>query len=246
MGLGKRRAFCNLRGRVLVRFSTASDQKVADSPKACPLGADPRVCQRAQGAENHSRSALGPTLCFSFTAQGAMSPDLWCGSPFDRRMKRAYFTATNLIANVRVPEIMDLSSLLLVVHLLIALSMVGIILLQPSDGGGTGLGSDSGNSSFSAVRGKGSFLTRLTWGLAGGFMAIALLLAWLSRAPTGGDAGFNAGDLNLPVSAPAAPVTPDAFSNEAVDSGATPEPAADSGAAADATGGAATEGSAAQ
>ncbi len=141
---------------------------------------------------------------------------------------------------------MDLSTLLLVIHLLIALSLVGIILLQPSDGGGTGLGSDSGNSSFSAVRGKGSFMTRLTWGLAAGFMAIALLLAWMSRAPSGENAGFNAGDLNLPAPAPTAPATPDAFSNEAVDTGATQEPAADSGAATNTGGEAATEGSAAQ
>ena len=81
---------------------------------------------------------------------------------------------------------MDISSILLVVHLVIALCMVGIILLQPSEGGGTGLGSDSGNTAMSAVRGKGTFLTKTTWALAAAFVIIALALAWLSRAPSSG------------------------------------------------------------
>lgn len=81
---------------------------------------------------------------------------------------------------------MDISSILLVIHLVIALCMVGVILLQPSEGGGTGLGSDSGNTATSAVRGKGTFLTKTTWALAAAFVVIALTLAWLSRAPAGG------------------------------------------------------------
>lgn len=153
---------------------------------------------------------------------------------------------------------MDFSSLLLVVHLLIALSMVGIILLQPSDGGGTGLGSDSGNSSFSAVRGKGSFLTRMTWGLAIAFMAVALLLAWLSRAPSSSGLTFDPASLNSELPVPSAPVTPDAFSNEAAsDDPATPQadaaaqgdssaPQGDSGAASGGDAATTTEGSAGQ
>ena len=102
---------------------------------------------------------------------------------------------------------MGIESILLVVHLVIALCMVGIVLLQPSDGGGTGLGSDSGNTAISAVRGKGTFLTKTTWALAAAFVIVALVLAWLSRAPEGGG---NSDVLNnvLQQSAPAPAVDP--------------------------------------
>ena len=119
---------------------------------------------------------------------------------------------------------MGIESILLVIHLVIALCMVGIILLQPSDGGGTGLGSDSGNTAISAVRGKGTFLTKTTWSLAAAFVLIALLLAWMSRAPESGGASDALNNV-LEQSQPAPAVDP--FSGLGSDAAPSEAPAGD-------------------
>ena len=63
---------------------------------------------------------------------------------------------------------------LLVVHLLIALALIGVILLQRSEGGALGIGGGSGNL-FSS-RGVGNALTRATAILAACFFATSIAL----------------------------------------------------------------------
>ena len=56
-----------------------------------------------------------------------------------------------------------MGTILLVVHLLVAIFLVAVILLQRSGGGALdGLGGGSGASNFLTARGTGNFLTRLT------------------------------------------------------------------------------------
>ncbi|MFI3240936.1 MAG: preprotein translocase subunit SecG [Alphaproteobacteria bacterium] len=60
-----------------------------------------------------------------------------------------------------------MDTVLLTIHLMTAICLVCIILLQRSEGGAlSGLGGDSGASSFMNARGKGNFLTKLTTILA--------------------------------------------------------------------------------
>ncbi len=66
----------------------------------------------------------------------------------------------------------------LILHLLIAAALVGVILLQRSEGGGLGIGG-GGMDGVMSSRETANFLTRLTAILAVAFMASSLLLATL-------------------------------------------------------------------
>jgi preprotein translocase subunit SecG len=68
---------------------------------------------------------------------------------------------------------------LLVVHGLIALALVGVILLQKSEGGGLGIGGGTGGGLMTA-RGAANLLTRSTTVLAVLFIGSSILLAVLA------------------------------------------------------------------
>lgn len=71
-----------------------------------------------------------------------------------------------------------MGTVLLVVHLLVAIFLVVVILLQRSGGGALdGLGGGSGASSFMSARGTGSFLTRVTAILATIFICTSISLS---------------------------------------------------------------------
>jgi preprotein translocase subunit SecG len=78
-------------------------------------------------------------------------------------------------------------TVILVVHVLIAAAMVGVILIQRSEGGAlSGLGGGSMGGLMTA-RGTANLLTRATAILAGCFIATSLLLAILAgHAQRGG------------------------------------------------------------
>lgn len=98
---------------------------------------------------------------------------------------------------------------LLVLHLVVTLVLIGVILIQRSEGGGLGIGNSQGMGSFMSGRGTANLLTRTTAILGTVFMALALLLAVLNRG-TGG-AGRSFLDTPPAATAPAAaPATPPA------------------------------------
>jgi preprotein translocase subunit SecG len=70
---------------------------------------------------------------------------------------------------------------ILVVHLLLALAMVGVILLQKSEGGALGMGGGGGGGGgmggFLSGRAAGDLLTRTTAILAACFFATSVTLA---------------------------------------------------------------------
>ncbi len=72
-----------------------------------------------------------------------------------------------------------LNTVILVVHVVLALSIIGMVLLQKSEGGGLGLGGGGASASLFTPRGSANFLTRTTAFLAAGFMATSLTLAIL-------------------------------------------------------------------
>jgi preprotein translocase subunit SecG len=78
-----------------------------------------------------------------------------------------------------------MQSVIIVIHLMIVLTMVGLILLQKSEGGGLGMGSGGGGG-FMSSRGTTNVLTRATAVLAAVFFTTSLILsmiAGLDRKP---------------------------------------------------------------
>ena len=69
---------------------------------------------------------------------------------------------------------------LLIVQTLIAASLVSVILMQRSEGGGLGVGGSS--SGFMTARGAADFLTRSTSILGGLFIALSIILAAIAGA----------------------------------------------------------------
>jgi preprotein translocase subunit SecG len=75
--------------------------------------------------------------------------------------------------------------LLYVVHIMIALALIGVVMLQKSEGGALGMGG-GGMSGFMTGRSTANLLTRTTAILAAAFFATSILLVMLSnytRAP---------------------------------------------------------------
>jgi preprotein translocase subunit SecG len=97
-------------------------------------------------------------------------------------------------------------TVLLIVHLFVTLALIGVVLIQRSEGGGLGIGSSQGMGSFMSGRGTANLLTRTTAILAAIFMLLSLTLALLNK----GTSGVGASILDNPPSAPAAsaPATP--------------------------------------
>jgi preprotein translocase subunit SecG len=68
-----------------------------------------------------------------------------------------------------------------VAHVFVTLAMIGVVLIQRSEGGGLGIGTTQGMGAFMTGRGTANLLTRTTAFLATAFFAISLTLAILSR-----------------------------------------------------------------
>src|SRR5215212_4316415 len=102
-------------------------------------------------------------------------------------------------------------TIVLVIHLLIASAMVGVILIQRSEGGALGgLGGGTMGGMMSA-RGTANLLTRTTAILAGCFIATSLGLAVLAgHAKHGGSIldAPNPAPAAMPAPAPASPAPP--------------------------------------
>lgn len=78
-----------------------------------------------------------------------------------------------------------MGTVLLVIHLLVAIFLVAIILLQRSEGGALdGLGGGSGASNFLSARGTGNLLTRTTAILATIFIITSISLSIYYKGAT--------------------------------------------------------------
>ena len=75
-------------------------------------------------------------------------------------------------------------TVLLVVHLLVTLALIGVVLIQRSEGGGLGVGTSQGMGSFMSGRGTANLLTRTTAILAAAFFVLSMGLALLNRGTT--------------------------------------------------------------
>ena len=70
-----------------------------------------------------------------------------------------------------------MQTVIIVIHLMVVATMIGVVLLQKSEGGGLGIGSTGG---FLSSRGTANVLTRTTAILAATFFATSLVLSVLA------------------------------------------------------------------
>ena len=108
-----------------------------------------------------------------------------------------------------------MTTVLLIIHLFVTLALIGVVLIQRSEGGGLGIGSSQGMGAFMGGRGTANLLTRTTAILGTIFFVLSLSLALLNRGTAG--SGKSLLDTAPPpaagapaASAPAAPPAPPA------------------------------------
>lgn len=76
-----------------------------------------------------------------------------------------------------------METLVLSIHILIAVGLVVTVLLQRSEGGGLGIGGGGGGGGgFMTARGTANLLTRVTTFLAVGFFSTTIILAIMAGA----------------------------------------------------------------
>ncbi len=90
-----------------------------------------------------------------------------------------------------------MSNILLIIHLLIAMALIGMVLIQRSEGGGLGIGGGGGGGGgmggFMTGRGTANLLTRITAVLAGLFMISSLALTIYFNQEVGGSGSITDG-----------------------------------------------------
>jgi preprotein translocase subunit SecG len=98
-----------------------------------------------------------------------------------------------------------MTNVLLIIHLFVTVALIGVVLIQRSEGGGLGIGSSQGMGAFMGGRGTANLLTRTTAILATLFFLLSLALALLNRGVVNSSHSL----LDTPAaSAPVAPAAP--------------------------------------
>lgn len=103
-------------------------------------------------------------------------------------------------------------TVLLVIHLLLAIALVGTVLLQRSEGGALGIGGGGGGGGmggFMTGRSAANLLTRTTGILAGCFMVTSLALAILGSSDREPQSILDDGAPTVTAPAPEQPAEPE-------------------------------------
>ena len=79
-----------------------------------------------------------------------------------------------------------MENVVLTVHLLLALGLICVVLLQRSEGGGLGLGGGGGSGGIMSGRSAASALSKVTWILAVAFIITSLGLTVLAARNSAG------------------------------------------------------------
>lgn len=93
-----------------------------------------------------------------------------------------------------------MENVVLIVHLILALCLIGVVLLQRSEGGGLGLGGGGGGGGLVSSRGAATALGKVTWAFAIAFIITSLTLTIIAAQKAGGNSVLD----RLGVEAPAA------------------------------------------
>lgn len=95
-----------------------------------------------------------------------------------------------------------MENVVLVIHLILALCLIGVVLLQRSEGGGLGMG---GGGGVVSGRAAATALGKLTWIFAVAFIATSLSLTVIAARDSAGTSVVDRLGEPAPASAPAAP-----------------------------------------
>ena len=97
-----------------------------------------------------------------------------------------------------------MENVILTIHLILALLLIGVVLLQRSEGGGLGMGGGGGAMS---ARSAANALTKLTWIFAIAFIITSITLTILAARNAAGGSVVDqiGGTAPAPVEAPASP-----------------------------------------
>ena len=98
-----------------------------------------------------------------------------------------------------------MQTVIIVIHLMIVATLIGVVLLQRSEGGGLGVGGGGGGG-FMSIRGTTNLLARTTASLAAGFFATSLFLSWWASYERKPVSIINTSP--APISQPGAPPAP--------------------------------------
>lgn len=98
-----------------------------------------------------------------------------------------------------------MENVVLTIHLILALCLIGVVLLQRSEGGGLGMGGGSGGGAMSG-RGAATALTKLTWIFAIGFIITSISLTLIAAQNASGTSVVDQFGGSAP--APVVPVSP--------------------------------------
>lgn len=101
-----------------------------------------------------------------------------------------------------------MSTVLLVLHIFVTIALIGLVLIQRSEGGGLGIGSSQGMGSFMGGRGTANLLTRATAILGTAFFVLALTLAVLDRGTARRASILDTPAPAAPAASPGAPAAP--------------------------------------
>ena len=111
---------------------------------------------------------------------------------------------------------------LTVLQALVAAALVGVILMQKSEGGGLGIGGGGSPGGMMSARSAADFLTRATRWLAGAFVVLSIVLAAMAVDMSGGDAIESTLDRTVAPVAPADPLAQDGAQGEAAPADSAP------------------------
>lgn len=115
-----------------------------------------------------------------------------------------------------------MENVILIIHLILALALIGVVLMQRSEGGGLGMG--GGGGGVMSGRSAATALAKVTWVLAIAFICTSITLTVIAAQKSAGssvldriggeraapavDPSVPAGDLLPPPAGDAAPLVP--------------------------------------
>jgi preprotein translocase subunit SecG len=102
-----------------------------------------------------------------------------------------------------------MTAVLLLIHLFVTITLIGVVLIQRSEGGGLGIGTSQGMGAFMSGRGTANLLTRTTAILGAIFFGLSLTLALMNRGTGGiGRSLLDTPPITAPAGAPPAAKAP--------------------------------------
>lgn len=129
-----------------------------------------------------------------------------------------------------------MENVVLTIHLILALCLIGVVLLQRSEGGGLGMGGGGGGAM--SGRAAATALTKLTWIFAIGFIITSISLTLIAAQNAAGSSVVDQFGGSVPAQpAPASPLGTDLLPPAPANAPATPPRADDATTAPAATGG---------